>query len=138
MKKLLPLLFLIPVVALAQPDATIKDIVRSVGPYEISTLEAQNSVIHLYVPTDSYGVVGMTGGDTFVEAVENMKDFDLDMSEDSRSVFLQNSLKPGVSTTMVLTTACGISVSIYMHSVSNTGPEEKVAPKLSLTSSPCD
>ncbi|RUO49332.1 hypothetical protein [Pseudidiomarina donghaiensis] len=138
MKKLLPFLFLTPFAALAQSVPVVEDVVKAVGPYEISSLQAQNSVIHLYLPADSVGVVGITGGDTFVSAVENTSRFDLKISEDDKSVFLKNSMAVGSATTFALTTACGVSVSVYMHTVKIDDPEKKVAPKLSLTSSSCN
>ncbi|MDX1525886.1 MAG: hypothetical protein R3273_06565 [Pseudidiomarina maritima] len=137
MKKLIPLLFLTPGFAFAQTVERIPDIVKLVGPYEITTAQAQSSVVHLYLPYSSVGVVGLSGGDTFIEAEENINNFDLEISKDKKSVFIYNSLSAGTSTTFVVTTACSISISVHLHSIKTDDPEKEVKPKLSLVSSPC-
>lgn len=138
MKKLLLILMTLPFFANAQSVETIPDVVKLVGPYEITTQQAQSSVVHLYLPSDTTGVIGIQGEDKFADYSENTSHFSLSWTDDRKTVFMKNSMSAGSTAVFGVTTECGVSISIALHSIDLTKPENEIKPKLSLLSSPCD
>lgn len=153
MKKLLialPLLSslvtsLIAFSALANPIKQNDDFVQLVGPYMITTEQAQKNVIHLYIPADSVGVIslidveGFQGGDKFNNAISNDSYFSLALSKDNKTIFIDNDHSAGKIANIVATTVCGTDMSITVHSISaDPNMANTFKPKLSIYSLGCE
>ncbi|GHA33873.1 hypothetical protein ACFFLZ_06070 [Photobacterium aphoticum] len=137
MKKLLLALALIPSFASANVIPTLPDVVKLAGPYEITENEAQSSVIHLYIPENGIGVVGILGGDKFSVADDSSNSIQLSITDNENTVFIDNNLSVGKATTIGIGTYCGRSISISVHSIGNDSKAEQIKPKLAITSTAC-
>lgn len=153
MKKLLialPLLSslvtsLIAFSALANPIKQNDDFVQLVGPYMITTEQAQKNVIHLYIPADSVGVIslidveGFQGGEKFLNALENRDFLSLAISKDKKSIFIDNDMSVGGVSNAVINTTCGTDMSVTIHSVvASVNNVKNFKPKLSIYSLGCE
>ncbi|MGF1687322.1 hypothetical protein L4C36_11600 [Photobacterium japonica] len=137
MKKSLFALALIPSFAFANVIPTIQDVVKLAGPYEISASEAQSSVIHLYIPKDGVGVVGILGGDKFAVAEDNSAHIQLEITDTENTIFIDNNMSAGKVSSIGVGTYCGNSISITVHSIGTDSKAEQIKPKLSITSTAC-
>lgn len=117
-------------------SAQANDVVQLIGPYNVSFEKAQDSVVNFYLPEGSIGVVGLTGGDEFSEAETPSGIFD-DISENKKTIFLKTQLDEGESVTSGISTKCGLSLSVVIHTISKASVEGAIKPKL-LINTPAD
>lgn len=121
----------------ASAHTQAQDIVELIGPYNVTAEQAQSSVVHFYLPSGSIGVVGLTGGDEFAEAETPSGIFD-DISENKKTLFLRTQLSEGDSVTAGISTKCGLSLSVVIHTIAKSTNEGTIKPKLSInTASSC-
>ncbi|MGF1806455.1 hypothetical protein L4C31_14500 [Aliivibrio sifiae] len=138
MKKILLILTLIPSFVFANPTKGIDDVVQLVGPYKITEEQAQDSLIHLYIPENSIGVIGIQGGDKFADTRENSGKFSVKITDNESTIFINNDLDVGKVTSFGISTYCGTSISVSVHSITTNSKVGQIQPKLSILSTGCE
>ncbi|MEZ8140366.1 hypothetical protein [Enterovibrio sp. FF113] len=133
MKKLLLSLFLFSSVA----TANVQDVVKLSGPYAVDRTQAQNSVVHFYLPTNSVASIGLSGGDTFDKAKDNINGITTDITDNGYTVYINNSISPGDSSVVGINTHCGLTLSVVIHSLEKTTKPDQIRPKLSISATGC-
>ena len=133
MKKIILGLLLFSSVTLAN----IQDVVKLSGPYSVDKKQAQDSVVHFYLPQNSVAMVGLSGGDKFAAAKDNSGSITTEISENKYTVYINNSLSSGGSSVVGINTICGVSVSVVIHSLDRASKPSQIKPKLSITSPGC-
>ncbi len=109
----------------------VRDVVKLLGPYNVSMQDVAKSQVVLYIPKYGIGTITLEGGDKFSEANENSSAFDLIIDKSNKNVTVKNSLSVGEYTTFNALTLCGKSVSVTVKSVSSSNKEStQEQPKL--------
>ncbi|MCG9554569.1 hypothetical protein L1D11_14655 [Vibrio sp. Isolate32] len=111
--------------------AHANDVVQLIGPYNVSFEKAQNSVVNFYLPQGSIGVVGLTGGDEFSEAQAPAGIFET-ISKNKKTIFLKTKQDEGESASSGISTKCGLTLSVVIHTIAKTSAEGTIKPKLSI------
>ena len=137
MRSIVLLLLIFSINAHSESIKVIHDIVKLAGPYLITDEQAQNSLIHLYVPKSSVGVVGFSGGDKVSTAQENHLHLSLNVTKDKNTIFITNNMKVGTVTNFGVNNLCGKSISIAVHSIGLNSKADEIQPKLSIKSKSC-